>query len=138
MKPLREGYTTGSCAAAAALACCLWQRDGECPPRVEIVLPEGRSYAPEIIAHADGRCGVIKDPGDDPDITRGMEIVSQVVPGDCDGEISFFAGEGVGTITEPGLKFPPGEPAISPAISAGAAAPGRPKSGRISREKIAL
>lgn len=114
MKPLREGYTTGSCAAAAALACCLWQRDGECPLRVEIVLPEGRSYAPEIIAHADGRCGVIKDPGDDPDITRGMEIVSQVVPGDCDGEISFFAGEGVGTITEPGLKFPPGEPAINP------------------------
>ena len=41
MTPLREGFTTGSCAAACALASCLWQRDGECPEKVEIVVPEG-------------------------------------------------------------------------------------------------
>lgn len=114
MKSLREGFTTGSCAAAAALACCLWQRDGVCPEQVRIVVPEGRAFAPEILPHADGGCGVIKDSGDDPDVTDGMEVVARVdlLPGD--GEIQFCAGEGVGTITQPGLKIPPGEPAINP------------------------
>ena len=114
MKKLREGYTTGSCAAAAALASCLWQRDGECPRRVEIVLPEGRVYAPDIIPHQDGSCGVIKDSGDDPDMTKGMEVLSGVVVLDADGEIGFRAGSGVGIITEPGLKLPVGEAAINP------------------------
>lgn len=114
MKKLREGFTTGSCAAAAALACCLWQRDGECPEKVRITLPEGRTYAPQIIPHADGSCGVRKDSGDDPDITRGMEIVAQVQRMETDGEILFCAGEGVGTITQDGLKIPMGEPAINP------------------------
>ena len=114
MKKLREGYTTGSCAAAAALASCLWQRDGECPRRVEIVLPEGRVYAPDIIPHPDGSCGVIKDSGDDPDMTKGMEVLSGVAVLDADGEIDFRAGPGVGIITEPGLKLPVGEAAINP------------------------
>ena len=114
MKKLREGYTTGSCAAAAALACCLWQRDGECPRRVEITLPEGRSYAPEILSHPDGSCGVIKDSGDDPDMTKGMEIISRVEVFAKDGDIRFRAGEGVGTVTEAGLKIPVGEAAINP------------------------
>ncbi len=114
MKKLREGFTTGSCAAAAALACCLWQRDGACPGQVSIVVPEGRTYTPVIIPHDDGRCGVIKDSGDDPDITGGMEVVVRVerLPGD--GAIVFAAGEGVGTVTQVGLKVPPGEPAINP------------------------
>ena len=47
MTALREGFTTGSCAAACALASCLWQREGECPTRVSIVVPEGREYAPK-------------------------------------------------------------------------------------------
>ena len=114
MKKLREGYTTGSCAAAAALACCLWRRDGRCPGHVEITLPEGRRYAPEIIAHADGSCGVVKDAGDDPDITDGMEVRARVELLDGDGEIVFIAGDGVGTITEPGLKISVGEAAINP------------------------
>lgn len=114
MKALREGFTTGSCAAAAALACCLWLRDGTCPERVEIVVPEGRKYAPEIIAHDDGSCGVIKDSGDDPDVTRGMEIIVRVALEAGEGAIRFCAGEGVGTITESGLKIPRGEPAINP------------------------
>ena len=111
---LREGFTTGSCAAAAALACCLWQRDGKCPGQVCITVPEGRKYAPEVIAHPDGSCGVVKDSGDDPDITKGMEIVARVELMPEDGEIRFRAGRGVGIITEPGLKFPVGEPAINP------------------------
>ena len=111
---LREGFTTGSCASAAALACCLWLRDGKCPDQVCITVPEGRQYIPSIIRHADGSCGVIKDSGDDPDITNGMEIICKVEIMDADGGIRFHAGEGVGTITEDGLKIPKGEAAINP------------------------
>ena len=114
MRTLREGFTTGSCAAAAALACCLWQRDGVCPEQVSVVVPEGRIYAPEIVPHADGRCGVIKDSGDDPDVTDGMEIIAQVSMSVAEGPVSFRAGEGVGTVTQAGLKLPVGEPAINP------------------------
>ena len=114
MTALREGFTTGSCAAAAALACCLWMRDGVCPARVSIVVPAGRTYAPEIVPHAPYVCGVIKDSGDDPDTTNGMEIVASVALGEGSGPVTFKAGEGVGTVTEPGLKVPPGEPAINP------------------------
>lgn len=114
MQKLREGFTTGSCAAAAALACCLWQRDGACPPQVSLIVPEGRTYEPDIIPHPDGSCGVIKDSGDDPDITQGMQITAKVELLDGDGEIVFCAGEGVGIVTESGLKIPVGEPAINP------------------------
>ncbi|MBO4298203.1 MAG: cobalamin biosynthesis protein CbiD [Clostridia bacterium] len=114
MKALREGFTTGSCAAAAALACCLCQRDGRRPERVAIVVPEGRTYAPEIVFHEDGRCGVVKDSGDDPDITNGMEVIAGVEIAREDGPISFRAGEGVGVVTQPGLKIPVGEAAINP------------------------
>ena len=114
MTALREGFTTGSCAAAAALACCLWMRDGVCPARVSIVVPAGRTYAPEIVPHAPYVCGVIKDSGDDPDITKGMEIIAKVELLDGDGDIKFVGGEGVGTVTEPGLKVGVGEPAINP------------------------
>ena len=89
MKELREGFTTGSCAAAAALACCLWQRDGVCPNQVRITVPEGRDYVPQILPHPDGSCGVLKDSGDDPDITKGMEVVAHVEVLPCDGEIEF-------------------------------------------------
>lgn len=112
---MREGFTTGACAAAAALASCLTLRDGECPPRVEIVLPDGRSFAPEILPHDDFTCGVIKDAGDDPDITNGCEVRARVEPGDRPGPVSFRAGEGVGIVTGPGLKLPPGEAAVNPA-----------------------
>ena len=114
MQKLREGFTTGSCAAAAALACCLWQREGACPSQVSLVVPEGRTYTPVIIPHPDGSCGVIKDSGDDPDITNGMQITAKVELLDGDGEIVFRAGEGVGIVTESGLKVPAGEPAINP------------------------
>lgn len=114
MKALREGFTTGSCAAAAALASCLWQRDGACPERVGIVVPAGKTFAPEIIAHGGYVCGVIKDGGDDPDITTGSEVRARVRLMESDGGICFLAGDGVGTITLPGMKLPVGEAAINP------------------------
>ena len=114
MSGKREGFTTGSCAAAAALACCLWLRDGRCPQQVKITVPGGKDYIPEILPHSDGSCGVIKDSGDDPDITKGMEIIAKVELLDDDGDIKFVGGEGVGTVTEPGLKVSVGEPAINP------------------------
>lgn len=114
MKALREGFTTGSCAAAAALASCLWQRDGACPERVGIVVPAGKTFAPEIIAHGGYVCGVIKDGGDDPDITTGSEVRARVRLMESDGGIRFLAGNGVGTITLPGMKLPVGEAAINP------------------------
>lgn len=114
MKALREGFTTGSCAAAAALASCLWQRDGACPERVGIVVPAGKTFAPEIISHGGYVCGVIKDGGDDPDITTGSEVRARVRLMESDGGIRFLAGDGVGTITLPGMKLPVGEAAINP------------------------
>ena len=114
MKELREGFTSGSCAAAAALACCLWQRDGKCPDVVEIEVPGGKLYRPQIISHPDGSCSVIKDSGDDPDITNAMEIFSFVQLDDQEGPVRFAAGEGVGRVTQKGLKIPVGEPAINP------------------------
>jgi len=114
MKKLREGFTTGSCAAAAALACCLWQRDGACPEAVELEVPGGKVYRPQIVPHEDGSCGIIKDSGDDPDITKGMEVISRVDVSQEDGPIVFRGGDGIGTITQKGLKIPVGEPAINP------------------------
>lgn len=111
---MREGFTTGSCAAAAALASCLWRRDGECPRRVEIVVPAGRTFAADVVARDGFECGVIKDAGDDPDVTNGCEVRARVdvLPGA--GGIEFAAGPGVGTVTQPGLKLPVGAAAINP------------------------
>lgn len=114
MKKLREGFTTGSCAAACVLASCLWRMEGECPRRVSVILPAGREYAPEIHPLTPYRCAVFKDAGDDPDITDGSEVWAEVSLGDSDGPVTFRAGEGVGTVTLPGLKVPVGEAAINP------------------------
>ena len=96
---MREGFTTGSCAAAAALASCLWRRDGECPQRVEIVVPAGRVFAADVVARDGFECGVIKDAGDDPDITNGCEVRARVDVLPDAGGIEFAAGPGVGTVT---------------------------------------
>lgn len=114
MSALREGFTTGSCAAACALASCQWQADGECPPRVRITVPSGREYTPEIRPVFPYRCAVIKDSGDDPDITNGCEVWAEVSVSHENGPVVFRAGEGVGVVTLPGLKIPVGEAAINP------------------------
>ncbi len=114
MEQLREGYTTGSCAAAASLASAAWQITGKCPEQVEIITPSGKAlhlYVQEQGAYV---CGVQKDAGDDPDQTNGCMVNAFVEILPDDGEISFCAGNGVGIVTRKGLKIPVGEPAINP------------------------
>lgn len=71
-------------------------------------------YAPFILERERYTCAVIKDSGDDPDITKGCEVRAQVLLREDDGGICFIGGEGVGQITLPGLKLPVGQPAINP------------------------
>ena len=78
------------------------------------MLPVGRSFLPEIYPLSQYRCAVKKDAGDDPDVTDGCEVWAEVCLEAHAGEISFRAGDGVGVVTRPGLKIPPGEPAINP------------------------
>jgi cobalt-precorrin-5B (C1)-methyltransferase len=119
-RPLRRGWTTGACATAAARAAFEALVAGGPPPDpVEIALPSGRrvSFAlAECERREDfARAGVVKDAGDDPDVTHGALIratVRRAAPG---AGVTFKAGEGVGIVTRPGLPLPPGEPAINPA-----------------------
>jgi cobalt-precorrin-5B (C1)-methyltransferase len=114
MSTLREGYTTGSCAAAASLAAVLWQTTQTCPEWVAIETPSGRCLQLPVQPLAPYTCGVRKDSGDDPDCTNGCLVTAQVDILPEDGAIRFCAGEGVGTVTRKGLKLPVGEPAINP------------------------
>ncbi len=114
---LRSGITTGSCAAAAAKVALLAAR-GEVPELVEITTPAGTILQIPVQSaqgsgHA-GRASVIKDAGDDPDITHGVEIFAEVQLTPEQPEIVFRAGAGIGTVTLPGLQIPVGEPAINP------------------------
>ncbi len=115
---LRRGWTTGACAAAATCAAIerLW--GGAFPERVEITLPKGETpeFALEITRHGDNwaEVGVIKDAGDDPDVTHGALILSRVSIGQPGQGIRFLAGVGVGMVSKPGLPIPAGEPAINP------------------------
>lgn len=114
---LREGYTTGACAAAAAKAATLGLRTGVVPDTVEIWLPAGRAagFAVACIARSNDAvtCGVIKDAGDDPDVTHGAEIRATVSRISGSG-VELTGGIGVGTVTRPGLGLPVGGPAINP------------------------
>jgi len=115
-KQMRKGITTGTCAAAAAKAAVMaWQ--GQQVAAVEVISPQGiMLVAPIAESHAltHGGIGwVIKDAGDDPDITNGVKIAAEVIITDQPG-IIIRAGEGVGTVTKPGLAMPVGEPAVNP------------------------
>lgn len=116
---LRKGWTTGACAAGAARAAYQALRTGAFPDPVTVRLPRG--LAPAFpLSRAELRdgaavCGIIKDAGDDPDVTHGAEIVVEARLGAAGGGIVFRAGEGVGTVTLPGLPLAVGEPAINPA-----------------------
>jgi len=114
---LRGGYTTGTCAAAAAKAAVMLLASGQAPAVVDVELPEGEriSFTPlEVRCDEAGcRAAIVKDAGDDPDITNGSLIVVRVDWSETDG-VTFRAGDGVGTVTLAGLSIPPGEPAINP------------------------
>ncbi|HWG98113.1 MAG TPA: cobalt-precorrin-5B (C(1))-methyltransferase, partial [Pilimelia sp.] len=115
---LRYGWTTGACATAATAAAYTALLTGEFPDPVSIVLPKGRRPAFALARHelADGSAtaGVVKDAGDDPDVTHGALILATVRPGPPGGGVIFRAGPGVGTVTKPGLPLAVGEPAINP------------------------
>jgi cobalt-precorrin-5B (C1)-methyltransferase len=116
MGGLQDGFTTGACAAAAAKAAAILLCGGSLPARVTIPLPDGaRESLPLVYVRAlpnGAEAAVCKQAGDDPDVTDGALIVTRIAW--KDGDILFHAGEGVGTITKPGLALPPGEPAINP------------------------
>ncbi|MBF8779005.1 cobalt-precorrin-5B (C(1))-methyltransferase [Pseudomonas fulva] len=115
--PLRSGLTTGSCATATSLAAARLLLTGLSSDAVRITLPKGRQVQMRLEfcrrAGEQAEAGTLKDAGDDPDVTHGALLYSQVrlttTPG-----IRFLAGEGVGTVTRPGLVLAVGEPAINP------------------------
>ena len=115
---LRYGWTTGACATAAATAAYAALLTGEFPDPVTITLPRGQrpAFALNSTALADGRASasVVKDAGDDPDVTHGAVIGVTVGHGVPGSGVVFVAGSGVGTVTKPGLPLAVGEPAINP------------------------
>jgi cobalt-precorrin-5B (C1)-methyltransferase len=115
---LRPGWTTGACATAAAKAAFSALRTGSFPDPVEIALPRGQrvafALAETALLEGAARAGVVKDAGDDPDVTHGALIRATVRAAPKGAGVIFHAGEGVGTVTRPGLPIPPGEPAINP------------------------
>ena len=124
--PLHSGITTGTCATAAAIA-AMYQIDGQHPQAVPVILPNGESIHVEV-HYGDNYAYVLKDSGDDPDITKGIEIRASVelVPMDTPitpedqvdddhllPRILIRGGEGIGRITLPGFDYPPGSAAIN-------------------------
>ena len=113
---LRCGYTTGTCAAAAAAGAAARLLTGETLPAVRIITPAGVAVEAELLQHAAGEgwaaCAVRKDGGDDPDVTDGALIFARVERTDTPG-IVIDGGEGVGRVTLPGLDQPVGAAAIN-------------------------
>jgi cobalt-precorrin-5B (C1)-methyltransferase len=115
---LRPGWTTGACATAAAKAACSALFGGGFPDPVGITLPGGQNPVFALALGESGpdwaRAGVVKDAGDDPDVTHGALIIATLRRASPGSGIVFKAGRGVGTVTKPGLPLPVGEPAINP------------------------
>ena len=113
---LRLGYTTGSCAAAAAKAAARMLLSGEPAAEVELMTPKGIALHLEVLdaclSPVEACCGIRKDAGDDPDVTDGLTVYARVrkirKP-----EIAIDGGEGVGRVTRPGLEQPVGSAAIN-------------------------
>ena len=115
---LRRGWTTGTCATAAARAAFEALVTGHFPDPVSVTLPRGGQPAFALAMHKRGegfaRAGVVKDAGDDPDVTHGALVVATVRLLPAGSGVHFKAGVGVGMVTRAGLPIPPGEPAINP------------------------
>src|ERR1700731_2725901 len=104
---LHRGWTTGACAAAAARAAYAALLTGHFPDPVALALAEQ--------SEGRARAGIVKDAGDDPDVTHGALIIAELAWAKPGSGVHFRAGEGVGTVTRPGLALAVGEPAINPA-----------------------
>jgi cobalt-precorrin-5B (C1)-methyltransferase len=116
-RSLRRGWTTGACATAAAKSAFHALSTGEFLDPVTITLPRGQqpSFALAVARRKaeTATAGIIKDAGDDPDVTHGALVLATVRPLPVGAGVRFRAGPGVGTVTLPGLQLPPGEPAIN-------------------------
>lgn len=126
---LVRGYTTGACAQAATRGAALTVATGYVPCEkgkggkplgdrektgsVKIVLPNGQIATFLVTMHAEGVCSVVKDAGDDPDITNGVRIIA-CVTATLNGRVAVDGAEGVGRVTLPGLPVKPGRVAINP------------------------
>jgi len=117
-RPLRRGWTTGACATAATKAALTALLTGKFPDPVAIRLPKGEeptfALNRETLTADAATAAIVKDAGDDPDVTHRAEILSTVRFGPVGSGLRFAAGSGVGTVTRAGLPIPPGEPAINP------------------------
>ena len=115
---LRTGWTTGACATAATKAALSALITGTFPDPVSIRLPRGEEPAfaltQESLEHGVATAGIVKDAGDDPDVTHGLTVMASVRFSAPGSGIRFVAGDGVGTVTKAGLPLPVGEPAINP------------------------
>lgn len=115
-KKLREGFTTGSCAAAAMKAAVLAMR-GEFVKSATVLSPDRKEITVPVkevrLTEKGAQASIIKDAGDDMDCTNGAEIIADVRMLESGGLV-IRAGRGVGTVTKPGLSVPVGEPAINP------------------------
>lgn len=116
---MRTGYTTGATAAAASKAAVLNLLTGEPVSKVTIRLPIGEDatftvHRSETLEDGKVLYAILKDGGDDPDATHGAEICASVSrSSDDDGEVTLLGGEGVGTVTRPGIGIPVGDPSIT-------------------------
>ena len=114
-KGLRAGWTTGTCASAAAKAAAVGLVTGAAPAEVDVALPSGRRVSFPVESEVPNRCVVVKDAGDDPDCTDGARVTAEVVWATAGApSTELRAGPGVGTITKPGIGLAVGAPAINP------------------------
>ncbi|MEM8837410.1 MAG: cobalt-precorrin-5B (C(1))-methyltransferase [Pseudomonadota bacterium] len=116
--PLRRGWTTGACATAATKSALHALYSGAFEDPVSLRLPKGEepsfALASEARGHDYAEAGIIKDAGDDPDVTHGALILARVKRGNPGSGVIFKGGVGVGQVTRPGLPLSVGEPAINP------------------------
>ena len=114
--PLHSGLTTGTCATAAAVAATMRLLKNEAPEEVPVTLPNGETIS-VAVGYGEGYAYCIKEAGDDPDVTNGIEVRVSLTPNPSPtGEgnvITIEGGEGIGRFTLPGFDYPPGEPAIN-------------------------
>ena len=110
--PLHTGLTTGACATAATKAALLSLLYGERVEEVSFALPDDEVMTVPVEIGERGSASVVKDHSDDPDVTKGCRITSVVTRNDS-GSIRFLQGDGVGTVTLPGLGIPVGGPAVN-------------------------